>query len=206
MEKARVGPLTAEIIQSIKQGPQGQGLFNQAQQRYFQTLMQIKTTRLNIILGIAFRQVSSANSGLFPLLNTYNLSYVLKCSFFGIFNSVITGRISHMIMCQLCPQYHHLEFQGLSSDSGIFEFYLCYIKVKCLYFLWTPKALPGEQLIFNCMSIVFPCRSQFCVPLEIHISFENFANMITSYIQHNPSIYHVLGCTMTIHFSSTSQH
>lgn len=102
--------------------------------------MQIKTTWLNIILGIASRQVSPANSGLLPLLNIYNLSYAL----FGIFDSTITGRINRMITCKRCLQIP-FSFQGLSLDSGLLEFYFCYLKG-----LWSFKNL--ANVITNYMN------------------------------------------------------
>lgn len=128
-----------------------------------------------------------------PLPNTYNLSYVLKCSLFGILSSAINGRLHHTLMHGLCPHTSPLlvfkvSHQTLASQSFIFVI----LKGNCPHFLWTATALPSDWLFSTIYPWVFPCPLSHI--LDLSRILETW--LLPKHNQH-PSINDVLGCVPT---------
>lgn len=163
--------------------------------------MQIKTIRLNVILGRVLRQVSSANLGLFSLLNTYNLLYVLKYSLFGIFNTAINRRISKSYDNALALSTNTTTFSRSFIRLWPFGVLSLFLKVKYLHFLWTPVALPSEWLIFSYISTSL---SLSLLSFHNHLGnpciFELLRILkawLLTRLRHHPSLCDVLGCALT---------
>ena len=105
-----------------------------------------------------------------PLPNTYNLSYVLKCSLFGIFSSAINGRLNHRLMHCLCPQISPLlVFKVFHQTLALRSFIFVFLKVNCQHFLWTAAALPSRLVNFQLYiheSFLVPCLTAHILDLS----------------------------------------